>query len=268
MTTPFVHKKSLGQNFLQNLEVIRRSVEAGCLEPDDAVLEIGPGQGALTRLLLASSCRFIHAVEIDRRLAPWLLPLEENNSSRLRIYWTDSLKCDFTRLEPQPTKVLANIPYNITSELLWKIITELAPRGLKRIVLLIQKDAAERLRGAPRTKQRGPLGVTLEMMGSISSIMKVAPGSFVPPPKVWSEVILIEINQNKGLAADPVWIKILTSSFAQRRKKLFNNLRALLENENHLLDIFSAIGVNADARAEELAQGQWQALYTSLKDMI
>jgi len=268
MTTPFSHRKSLGQNFLHNQEVIRRSVEAGKLVQNDVVLEIGPGQGALTRLLLESPCSFVHAVEIDRRLEPWLIPLEAQNSGRLCVHWQDSLECDLSSLSPQPNKVLANIPYNITTDLLWKILSELAPLKLETVVLLIQKEAAERLRAAPCTKQRGPLGVTLEMMGTVSPVMNVAPGSFSPPPKVWSEVILIQLAQNCTLANERSWRRLISTSFAQRRKKLINNLRRLTISESLILSLFSKHCIDPNTRAEELTREQWQALYTSLKEQI
>ena len=201
MSSYFAHKKSLGQNFLTNPQVLRRSLEAGQLDADDVVLEIGPGQGALTKLLLTSPCRFVHAVEIDRRLEDWLAPLERSYPERFRVTWADALECDFAALAPAPDKVLANIPYHITTELIWKILIDLAPLGLSRLILLIQKEAAERLRAKEQSRDRGPLGVTIEMMGAITMIMNVSPGSFTPPPNVWSQLITIEISRKQTLSA-------------------------------------------------------------------
>jgi 16S rRNA (adenine1518-N6/adenine1519-N6)-dimethyltransferase len=264
MPSFFDHRISLGQNFLTNPEVLRRSLEAGELGPDDVVLEIGPGQGALTKLLIASPCRFVHAVEIDRRLEEWLAPLEQSHSDRFCLTWRDALSCDFASLSPKPIKVLANIPYNITTDLIWKILTELAPLGLQRLILLIQKEAAERLRAKEHTKDRGPLGVTIEVMGAISPLMNVSPGSFTPPPNVWSQLISIEITQERNLAADPKWRGLLAAAFAQRRKKLVNNLLRAGFQQAVIESSFSFAQIPAGTRAEELTCSQWLDLYKFL----
>ena len=261
MPSPFAHKKSLGQNFLINPEVLRRSLEAGQLCADDTVLEIGPGQGALSKLLLASPCRFVHAVEIDRRLEEWLAPLERAHPNCFRVTWADALACEFSSLEPAPDKVLANIPYHITTDLIWKLLVELAPRGLRRLILLVQKEAAERLRSKERTRDRGPLGVTIEIMGTLTPIMNVSPGSFAPPPNVWSQLISIDINREQTLAADPQWRGLLSAAFAQRRKKLVNNLLRAGYHPPRLESAFSFAQISEDARAEELTGKQWLVLY-------
>lgn len=266
--TPFAHKKSLGQNFLVNARVLERIAAAGELDPSDTVLEIGAGQGVLTRLLLASPCRCVHSVEIDRRLEPWLAPLEANSGGRLRVVWANALDCGFGALEPLPTKVVANIPYNITTDLIWKVLEELAPRGLRRLVLLIQKEAAARLRAPARTKQRGPLGVTLEVMGTIESVMHVSPGSFSPPPKVASEVLRVTLGAHSDLAAAPAWRSLMTAAFAQRRKMLMGNLLALGCERALTETAFHAAGLNENARAEELTGPQWLALLRVLGSEI
>ena len=263
-SSSFAHKKSLGQNFLINPEVMRRSLEAGELDADDVVLEIGPGQGALTRSLLSSPCRFVHAVEIDERLAEWLSPLTHEYPGRFQLTWGNALLSDLAGLSPVPTKVLANIPYNITTELIWKILIELAPLGLRRLILLVQKEAAERLRADAGTKDRGPLGVTLEMMGTTAPVMDVSPGSFSPPPKIWSQLLCVDITGERALAADPKWRRLLASAFAQRRKKLVNNLLRAGFQREFIETTLSFAGIEADVRAEELTRAQWLALYRSL----
>ena len=260
----FSHKKSLGQNFLINPEVPRRSLAAGELCESDVVLEIGPGQGALTRLLLDSPCQFIHAIEIDRRLEPWLTELENSSNGRLRIVWGDVLAQELNALEPLPNKVLANIPYNITTDLIWKLLIELAPRSLELLVLLVQKEAAERLRAQPCTRQRYPLGVTIEQMGTLKTVMKVSPGSFSPPPKVWSEVISLAIEQKRTLACAQQWRALLAASFSQRRKKLSTNLLSLGYDRADLEQLFTEIGISSQIRAEELTAAQWHDLYSRL----
>ena len=249
MTHTFNNKISLGQNFLNNPAVTRRCLEAGALNPADVVLEVGPGQGALTRAILQSPCRFVHALEIDRRLAPWLEPLRTRHPDRFKISWGDVLSVDLRGLFPLPNKVLANIPYNITTDLIWKILAELGPNRLERLILLVQKKA------------RSPLGITLEQMGAVRTLMKVSPGSFNPPPKVWSALISIALTKNFDLAASPLWRRLLAAAFAQRRKKLVNNLAAAGCDKSELPAIFAAAGIGLAARAEELTAPQWRALF-------
>ncbi|MST54568.1 ribosomal RNA small subunit methyltransferase A [Pyramidobacter sp. SM-530-WT-4B] len=264
MTHTFNNKISLGQNFLNNPEVTRRCLKEARLNSADVVLEVGPGQGALTRGLLQSPCRFVHAVEIDRRLAPWLEPLQAGQPGRFKIFWGDALVADLRRLLPPPNKVLANIPYNITTDLIWKILVELGPRRLERLILLVQKEAADRLNAPPATKERSPLGITLEQMGAVRTLMKVSPGSFNPPPKVWSALISIDLTKNFGLAASPLWRRLLAAAFAQRRKKLVNNLAAAGCGKERSAAIFAAAGIGLAARAEELTAPQWRALFQEL----
>lgn len=265
MTKIFINKISLGQNFLNNPEVTRRCIEAGELQPADVIFEIGAGKGVLTQALLQSPCRFVHALEIDRRLAPWLDPLQEKEPARFRLSWGDALSVDLRQFFPLPNKVLANIPYNITTDLLWKILVELGPCHLERLILLVQKEAAERLSALPATKERSPLGITLEQMGTVRIIMNVSPGSFSPPPKVWSSLISVNLTKNLNLAASLSWRRLLTAAFAQRRKKLVNNLAVASHDRDKAAEILSQAGIDPMVRAEELNEAQWRALYRELK---
>ena len=262
----FSHKISLGQNFLVNRDVICRSVEAGNISSSDVLLEIGAGQGALTRELLASPCAFLHSVEIDRRLEPWLVPLEEAHKDRCQIIWGNALDVSFSALASRPTKVMANIPYNITSPLIKKVIEELAPLGAELIVLMIQKEAADRLAASPGTKDRCPLGITLDAMGAVFRIMQVSPGSFNPPPKVSSSLIGVRIERNRQLAADALWNRLLNAAFAQRRKTLYNNLIAGTFDKNSVLSYLDSLNLAPTARAEELSTAQWLSLWTMIRE--
>lgn len=263
MKNTFAHKISLGQNFLTSPEVPRRAVEAGKLSASDCVLEVGCGQGILTRQLLESPAACVHAVEIDTRLEPWLTPLAQEFGERFRLNWGDAMRFDLARLSPVPNKILANIPYNITSDLIEKCLRELAPLGLERMLLLVQKEAAMRLSAPPRTKDRGPLGITIELMGGMRKIMDVSPGSFNPPPKVWSSLIAVDVTQNVQLAASPDWRRLMSAAFSRRRRKLTSNLAPLCEKDR-LAVLFEALAISLDARAEELTGEQWIKLYTEL----
>ena len=264
MDKNFTHKISLGQNFLINRNVLRRSVEAGAIVPSDVLLEIGAGQGALTRELMNSSCSFLHAVEIDRRLEPWLQPLETECPQRLKITWGDAMQISFNELYPQPNKILANIPYNITTPLIWKALTELAPLKLELLILMVQKEAADRIAAPAGTKDRGPLSVTLELLGGVNPFMRVSPGSFNPPPKISSSLITVKIERHRFLASDKFWIGLLRSAFAQRRKTLINNLAAEGFAKEKLEHHLEALQIPLNARAEELESQQWFDLYSAL----
>ena len=253
----FVHRTQLGQNFLANGAVIDRAVARAELREDETVLEIGAGQGVLTSALLASPARFVHSFEIDRRLEQWLAPLE---CSRLALHWGDVMSFPLAELDPLPTAVVANIPYHITTPLIWKVLEELAPRGLTRLILLVQKEAAERLCAPPRTKARYPLGVTIEAMGNAETFMKVSPGSFVPPPKVWSALVHIQLVRRHELALNALWRRLLRDAFAQRRKKALNSLEAAGRNKEETARAFQDCSISPNARAEELTTDQWLAL--------
>lgn len=262
---PRFHKKhALGQNFLVNQGVITASLSRAALTREDVVLEIGPGQGALTHKLLAEPYAHLHLIEFDRSLEPWLIPLTQNPN--LTLTWGDALAVDFASLTPSPTAVVANIPYHITTPLIWRLYAQLGPLALTRMILLVQKEAAERLTAPPGTKQRYPLGVTVQACGRGSLFMKVSPGSFNPPPKVDSALIELNITGNACLAGDPLWRSLLGHSFAQRRKTLVKSASAGGWSKEELQKLLAELGLPALVRAEELTTDQWLALYTRLKE--
>ncbi|MGI6075584.1 MAG: ribosomal RNA small subunit methyltransferase A, partial [Pyramidobacter sp.] len=177
------------------------------------------------------------------------------------LHWGDALKFRFSELSPLPRKIIANIPYNITSDVMWKILVEAVPLGVHKVILLVQKEAAERLTAPVRTKKRGPLGVTLELMAKARPLMKVSPDSFVPPPKVWSTLLCIDIKDNRDLAAQRQWRNFIASGFAQRRKKLLNTLPTIGPSREKWEALFNALHLPLSARAEELTALQWLELY-------
>lgn len=256
----FVHKTSLGQNFLVNRSVLKRTVERASIKENDVILEIGPGQGVLTREILTSPCRHLHSVEIDRRLEPFLADLQEDD--RFDLHWGDGVTFDYTSLVPLPNKIVANIPYHITTPFIWALLESMAPLGMTYIILMVQKEAADRLIAPPRTKERYPLGITIEAMGEARTFMKVSPGSFNPAPRVSSALIEISIKKRVNLANDALWRKIIRAGFAQRRKKLLKNLSIIdlgIEKKNLAICIEGA-GLGGNARAEELSVDEWLRL--------
>ncbi len=260
----FTPRTSLGQNFLVNLDIVRRTVERADISEDDVILEVGPGQGVLTREILNSPCRHLHSVEIDRRLEPFLADLIDE--PRFSLHWGDGVTFDYENLDPIPNKVVANIPYHVTTPLIWSIMESLAVKGLSYMILMVQKEAADRLVAPRNTKERYPLGITVEAMGRAKTFMKVSPGSFRPVPRVSSALVEIELNQRQDLPGDELWRKILRTSFSQRRKKLINNLISMGWDKDTLISWLEISEIPPSARAEELTVEQWLALLKLAKD--
>lgn len=258
----FSPRTSLGQNFLVNRDIVRRTVEQAKVKDDDVILEIGPGQGILTREILASPCRHVHAVEIDRRLEPFLEDVLSN--PKFSIHWGDGVTFPYRELNPVPTKVIANIPYHVTTPLIWALLESLAP-NVDYMILMVQKEAADRLVAPKGTKDRYPLGITLEAMGRAKIYMKVSPGSFRPVPRVSSALVELEINGRPDLPRNGLWRNVLKLSFSQRRKTLSNNLKALGKSKDTVESWLSASIIPKSARAEDLSLEQWLALLETLE---
>ena len=155
-------------------------------------------------------------MELDERLRPYLEGLA-SREPRLSLYWGDALRMDCGALSPFPRKVVANIPYNITTPLIWSLL-RLGARGLRHHLYMVQKEAADRLTASADTKERYPLGVALEVMGAVERVRRVPPSCFRPRPRVDSEVIEIVLSRNFHLMEDGLWSGLLHRAFAQRRK--------------------------------------------------
>lgn len=255
----FIHKTSLGQNFLIDRNILGKIVEYSNISSHDVVLEVGSGMGILTRELALKGCQKLYSLEIDKRLEEYLLPLEEEFSN-LSLIWTDAVKFDYScRLDPLPNKMIANLPYHITTPLLWKIITTLVDKGLNYFILMVQKEAAERLCAPPGTKERYPLGITIDAMGTAKPLLKVSPQSFRPIPRVDSILLEIKLHNNFQLGSDPTWKNMLRTAFAQRRKTLLNNLVPFIESigKADLGKIMSELGIDGRNRPEQLTTDQW-----------
>lgn len=254
----FAPRTSLGQNFLVNLDIVRKTVERADISDQDVILEIGPGQGVLTRAILGSPCRHLHSIEIDRRLEPYLSDLTDER--RFSLHWGDGVTFPYDELNPIPNKVVANIPYHVTTPLIWSIMESLATKGLSYMILMVQKEAADRLVAPKNTKERYPLGITIEAMGKAKTFMKVSPGSFRPIPRVSSALVEIEIHRRTELPQNHLWRKLMKASFAQRRKKLVNNLTALGWKKDLLESWLEESDIPTASRAEDLSCDQWLSL--------
>lgn len=255
----FINNTDIGQNFLIDESVVAYTVKRAAVTPDDVLLEIGPGGGILTRGLLSAGPRALCAVEVDERLRDGLEALASRDG-RLRLFWGDAVRFDYrSELPETPTKIVANLPYHITTPILWTFLEKLIPAGVGYMLLMVQLESAERIASPERSRARSPLGVTVEAMGGAEILRKVPPQAFRPQPRVNSALIEIKIEKNRGLANDRTWRALLARSFTQRRKTLVNNWTAGYADidRERALAILEAHGLSATARAEELPLAKW-----------
>lgn len=255
----FINNTDIGQNFLIDESVVAYTVKRAAVTPDDVILEIGPGGGILTRGLLSAGPRALYAVEVDERLRDGLEALASRDG-RLRLFWGDAVRFDYRAELPEtPTKIVANLPYHITTPVLWTFLEKLIPAGVGYMLLMVQLESAERIASPERSRARSTLGVTVEAMGGAEILRKVPPQAFRPQPRVNSALIEIKIEKNRGLANDRTWRALLARSFTQRRKTLVNNWTAGYADidRERALAILDAHGLSATARAEELPLEKW-----------
>ncbi|MBQ3377908.1 MAG: ribosomal RNA small subunit methyltransferase A [Synergistaceae bacterium] len=253
----FKNLKRYGQNFLIDKNILQNIIDYAQIEDDDVVLEIGPGQGVLTRALLNRGVSCLHAVEIDERLRPELESLASENLN-LKLHWSDAVKFNYAALEPFPNKVIANIPYNITTPLIWELL-KFADKGLNKFIFMVQKEAADRIIAKADSKERYPLGVAIEAMGGAKILKSVSPECFKPVPKVKSALIEIKIDKNFELMRDNLFSRLLHIAFAHRRKTLLNNLKNFVSEPEQVLKDFKNL------RAEDLSADDWIKIYEIIK---
>lgn len=261
--------KALGQHFLLHPHLARRIVAALQLTPQDLVVEIGPGLGALT-VFLAREARRVVALELDPRLAAYLKEELFANSPQVNIVCQDILKFDLLRLSREvgaPLAVVGNLPYQITSPLLFKLAAEKA--ALSRAVLMLQQEVGDRLLATPGTKDYGVLSVLLQYHFHLASLFSLGPGNFYPPPQVTSVVVRLTPREPKPRAQDSEWFaRVVKAAFASRRKTLRNTL-ASRRNPLGLppaavLAALSAQGLDPNRRGESLSLEQFVNLANEL----
>lgn len=258
----FVHNTDIGQNFLIDGAVAEDIVKRAALSPEDVVLEIGPGDGMLTRGLLTAPVKALYSVEIDERLREGIEKIEARDA-RYKCFWGDAVRFDYAEGLPQrPNKIIANLPYHITTPLMWAFLEQLAPRGVSRMILMVQLESAERIISPAGHRERSPLGITVEAMGSAEIFRKVPPSAFHPQPKVNSALIDVKLDKNLDIANDRTWRALMARSFTQRRKTLVNNWTAGYGgiDRERALAILEEQGLKATERAEELRLDKWFSL--------
>ena len=258
----FIHNTDIGQNFLIDHSIVDFMIARAKLTPADRVLEIGPGEGILTEGLLSTECSGICTVELDTRLkhAIEMLAIKD---SRLHPLWGDAVQFDYENELPwMPNRVIANLPYHITTPLLWVFLEKLVPHGLDYMLLMVQLESAQRITSPHGHRERSPLGITVEAMGTSAILRNVPPSAFRPQPRVNSCIIEIKIEKEKELATDRTWRGLLARSFAQRRKTLANNwIAGYTEMDREkAMEILERNGLKTTARAEEISLDVWKKL--------
>ena len=266
-------RKRFGQHWLRSEEILHKIVAGAELTADDRVLEIGPGQGALTRSLLPVVAEVV-AVEIDRDLCR-SLRLEFSQCQKLQLIEGDFLALHQQALQQTGrlweaggltcNKVVANIPYNITGPILEALLgTIAAPRQpvAEQLVLLVQAEVAQRLCARPGTKACGALTQRVQYVADCEILCAVPRRSFVPPPQVDSSVIRLRPRPCPHPAQNPLHLhQLIQMGFSAKRKMLRNNLKGWFSqtfpNDRGLEDLFDQVGLKPTLRAEELSLEQW-----------
>lgn len=255
-------RHALGQHFLRSTGVLDRIVGVVDPRPGDFVLEIGAGRGELTFRLAARAAEIV-AVEKDARLVP---ELSAEAPSNVRVVQADVLRLEFRDLIPPAkrgsAKVAGNLPYSISSPLLFKVLDDAAL--FSSAVFLIQKEVAERVCARPGSKAFATLAILLQDVFDARLEFAVKPGSFSPPPRVDSALVSLRRRDVPilGLAQDQGFRAFLKRAFCQRRKKLRNALAA--EPRNRLDEAFAALGLDPAVRAEDVPAASLAALYRRL----
>lgn len=248
-------KKSLGQNFLRDQSVVERIVGALNLSKDDIVIEIGPGQGSLTEVLVEKAGRVV-AIEFDRDLmSP--LRVQFHSSDNFELVNADALSFDFTEYfsDGKKLKLVANLPYNISTPILQRLIEQ--RHVFSSIVLMFQREVVERITAKPGNKERGFLSVLVEDAFETENLFDVPPQAFQPVPKVWSSVVRLTPKASDiGVASDE-FRKLLSSAFAQKRKTILNNLRTKYAQADIILQ---SADIDSSRRAETLTREEWRTL--------
>ncbi len=219
-------KKHLGQHFLTDHSIADRIVDALQVPPGDTVIEIGPGTGILTESLLEKDIQLI-AVEIDRDSVAYL----RQKWPRLehQIIEADFLKMDMDKHISSPFHIIGNFPYNISSQIFFRVLEY--RKQANTVVCMIQKEVASRIASPPGSREYGILSVLLQAYYDITYLFSVKPGSFFPPPKVSSGVILLTRNKTTSLPCDEkLFFKVVKTTFNQRRKMIRNSIKSILLN--------------------------------------
>lgn len=251
--------KKLGQNFLIKRSVVDGIVEAAQLEEGEAVLEIGPGIGTLTQGLAESNAQ-VTAIELDRRLLD-VLAVTLASYNNVYIVQGDVLRINIPELMNHKSfKVVANLPYYITTPIILSLLESKLP--IERLVVMIQKEVAERIVASPGSKAYGALSVAVQYYTEPTIVMEVPPNSFLPAPEVTSAVICCKLRQEPPVPVkdEKLFFRVVKGAFAQRRKTLGNTLKTVGLTKEEVETILEAAYIDSSRRGETLSLDEFAAI--------
>ena len=254
-------KKRFGQHWLVNKKILETIKEVAELNENDFILEIGPGKGALTSKLLDSEIRKLHAIELDIDLIDFLNDRFKNNK-KFSLQQGDILTTNLDSINNKITKVIANIPYNITGPILDIFVGRLGlirEYNYKKIIFLMQKDVVDRILSKEGSNSTGALSVRMQLLSKIKKICDVDPSSFSPPPKVFSSVVVFEplkAELRLDIISEKYIDKLLRIAFNSRRKMLKNTLKSILSNDE-INKLSESSKICFDLRPQDLSINQW-----------
>ena len=250
-------RKSLGQHFLFDMNLTRRIARAAAPLGGGTVIEVGPGPGGLTRALLLEGADNLVAIERDERCLAALAELAAAFPGKLEVISGDALETPVESLGTPPRRIVANLPYNISTQLTagWLELIARQPEALSALVLMYQKEVALRLAAAPRSKDYGRLSVLAQWLCEVELLFDISSKAFVPPPKVTSSVVRLTPRPAPSHPARLESLqKVTAAAFGQRRKMLRQSLKSLGGDSKRLLE---AAEIAETARAEELSVGDF-----------
>src|SRR5690349_23236784 len=264
--------KRLGQHFLKDKRTIQRIIDALAPRADETIVEIGPGTGALTSELIERAGRVI-AVEFDNKLAP-LLTEQFAEFPNFKLIMADALATDFCReiLPARQARLVANLPYNISTAILQRLIAQCACLG--EMVLMLQREVVERIMAPAGSSERGFLSVLIEAYCETEKLFDVAPGAFRPPPKVWSSVMRLRFRpqMNTDVTDEELLWATVSAGFAQKRKTILNNLRQahgrlaeVLKRNGGASIVLCKAGIELQRRAETLTVEDWGQIVRAME---
>jgi len=264
-------KKSLGQNFLIDVNILENIIKHAGIDKKTAVIEIGPGIGALTEQL-AIHAEQVVAYEIDQRLLP-ILNHTLQDYTNIHVIHQDILKADVSqmikeRFHPnQPVQLVANLPYYITTPILMKLLQEKLP--LSSITVMIQKEVADRMAAEPNSKAYGSLSLAVQYYTEAEVVMTVPKSVFMPQPNVDSSILKLTLRENAPVevADEDFLFSLIRASFVQRRKTLRNNLNRFLKDKydkEEISSILATAGIDGSRRGESLSMQEFATLANEL----
>ena len=252
-------RKRFGQHFLTDPAILGRIVDALAPEPSDTVVEIGPGRGALTDLL-SPRCGRLIAVEIDRDLVKQLRE-KYDEGSRVEIVEGDALETDWTAISGRSYLLAGNLPYYITTPLIFRILENPRPQ---RAALLVQREVAARLVAAPASDDYGALTVNVQVTAAVKVVAKVSAGAFHPRPKVDSSIVLLTplADQSLGPEEEDAFRRFVQAAFGMRRKTLLRIMRELwIPDAGKASEILASLGLEPSMRPEVLSPPDFVQLF-------